>query len=130
MTHSGGCTCTACTQVIEIVPQTPVVIDLTQEPTYIAPYPDITNIASVGPQGPKGSKGDKGDKGDAADVSHTYTQSIPSDTWVIAHNLNFIPNVTVQDSAGTIIEGEITYSNSNNLTVHFTDAFSGKAYLS
>lgn len=130
MTHSGGCTCTACTQVIEIVPQTPVVIDLTQEPTYIAPYPDITNIASVGPQGPKGSKGDKGDKGDAADVSHTYTQSIPSDTWVIAHNLNFIPNVTVQDSAGTIIEGEITYTNSNNLTLTFNSAFSGYAYLS
>jgi len=133
MTHFVDCTCTACTQVIDIIPQTPVIIDLTQEPTYVAPGPDITNIASVGPQGPKGDKGDKGekgDKGDAIDISYTYTQSIPSDTWVVTHNLNFKPNVTVQDSAGTIVEGEITYTDSNNLTLTFNSAFSGHAYLS
>jgi hypothetical protein len=49
---------------------------------------------------------------------------------VINHNLGFKPNVTVVDSAGTIYEGEITYTNPNSLTVSFSAAFSGKAYLS
>jgi hypothetical protein len=130
MTHSVDCTCTACTQVIEIVPQTPVVIDLTQEPTYVAPGPNITNIASVGPQGPKGEKGDKGDPGFSPTVAYTWTQSMPDNPWIINHNLGFMPNVTVQDSAGTIVEGEIRYTDTNNLTLTFSSAFSGHAYLS
>ena len=63
-------------------------------------------------------------------VSYIHTQGVASNTWVINHNLGFYPNLTVQDSAGTIYEGEITYTNSNSLTVTFSSAFSGKAYLS
>jgi hypothetical protein len=63
-------------------------------------------------------------------VAYEYVQGAPSDTWVIAHNLGFKPNVTVVDSAGTIYEGEITYTNTVSLTVTFSSAFSGKAYLS
>lgn len=63
-------------------------------------------------------------------VSYDHTQGSASDTWVITHNLGFKPNVTVVDSAGTIYEGEITYTNTNSLTVSFSAAFSGKAYLS
>jgi hypothetical protein len=63
-------------------------------------------------------------------VAYTHLQGSPSDTWVINHNLNFYPNVTVQDSAGTIYEGEIAYTNLVSLTVTFSSSFSGKAYLS
>ena len=63
-------------------------------------------------------------------VAYHHTQNTSSATWTIIHNLNFYPNVTVQDSAGTILEGEITYTNTKQLTVHFTSAFSGNAYLS
>ena len=63
-------------------------------------------------------------------VSYIHTQGVASATWIINHNLGFYPNLTVQDSAGTIYEGEITYTNSNSLTVTFSSAFSGKAYLS
>ena len=63
-------------------------------------------------------------------VSYTYLQDEVSDTWVILHNLGFKPNVTVQDSAGTIYEGEISYTNSDSLTITFSSAFSGKAFLS
>lgn len=63
-------------------------------------------------------------------VSYVHTQGVASDTWVIPHNLGFHPNLTVQDSAGTIYEGEITYTNLNSLTVTFSAAFSGTAYLS
>jgi len=65
-----------------------------------------------------------------ARVAYTHTQGVSSATWTINHNLGFYPNLTVQDSAGTIYEGEITYTNSDSLTVTFSSAFSGKAYLS
>jgi hypothetical protein len=63
-------------------------------------------------------------------VSYEHTQGVSSNSWTILHNLGFYPNVTVVDSAGTIYEGEITYTNTNSLTVSFSAAFSGKAYLS
>jgi hypothetical protein len=63
-------------------------------------------------------------------LAYEHTQGAVSNSWVINHNLGFKPNVTVVDSAGTIYEGEITYTNSNSLTVSFSQAFSGKAYLS
>jgi hypothetical protein len=63
-------------------------------------------------------------------VAYEHTQGSVSDSWTIPHNLGFKPNVTVVDSGGTIYEGEITYTNSNSLTVSFSAAFSGKAYLS
>ena len=65
-----------------------------------------------------------------ARVSYAHTQGAASSSWVIPHNLGFFPNVTTIDSAGNIVEGEIAYTNSNSLTVSFSSAFSGKAYLS
>jgi hypothetical protein len=63
-------------------------------------------------------------------VAFAHTQQTPSATWTIAHNLNFHPNVTVVDSAGTIVEGEMTYVDQNNMILSFQSAFSGNAYLS
>jgi hypothetical protein len=63
-------------------------------------------------------------------VAFRHNQGISSNTWSIKHNLNFYPNVTVVDSAGTIVEGEISYTNPNSLVLHFQAAFSGNAYLS
>lgn len=63
-------------------------------------------------------------------VSFAYTQQVPSNSWTITHNLNFNPNVTVVDSAGTIVEGEIRYNTRNTMTLNFASAFSGNAYLS
>ena len=63
-------------------------------------------------------------------VAFAHTQGVSSNSWTITHNLNFYPNVTVVDSAGTIVEGEITYTNRNSLVLNFQTAFSGNAYLS
>ena len=65
-----------------------------------------------------------------ARVAYTHNQNAVSNSWVINHNLGFKPNVTVQDSAGTTYEGEINHTSANSLTVSFSAAFSGKAYLS
>lgn len=60
---------------------------------------------------------------------HVHTQSSPSTTWVITHELKGRPSVTVVDSAGTMVIGEVTYNSDTQVTVNFTAAFSGFAYL-
>jgi hypothetical protein len=63
-------------------------------------------------------------------IAYHHTQNTPSNTWVINHNLDFYPNVTVADSGGSLCEGEITYTSTDSVTVTFSGAFSGNAYLS
>lgn len=84
----------------------------------------------VGPTGPQGIKGDKGDPGSDNSFRYVHDQGIPSSTWIVAHNLDGFPNVTVVDSAGTSVEGEVDYIDQNNIVLHFSAIFTGKAYLS
>jgi hypothetical protein len=63
------------------------------------------------------------------DKNYVYTQSTASASWVIAHNLNKYPSVSIVDSGGNMVMGEITYTDVNNLTITFSASFSGKAYL-
>jgi hypothetical protein len=107
--------------------------------------------AGVGTQGTTGAQGPQGEPGIGGSditttddltegtsnkyftvgrVSYEHTQGASSNSWVIDHNLGFKPNVTVVDSAGNIVEGEIAYTNSNSITVSFQASFSGYAYLS
>jgi hypothetical protein len=65
-----------------------------------------------------------------ARVSFIHTQGVASTTWNITHNLNFHPNVTAQDSAGNIVEGEIAFTNTVSLILSFSSPISGSAYLS
>lgn len=61
---------------------------------------------------------------------YTHTQSSPSTTWTITHNLGYHPSVTVVDSADSAVIGDVTYVSENQLIVTFSVAFGGKAYLS
>lgn len=63
-------------------------------------------------------------------VAYHHVQGTSSATWVINHQLGWQPNVTVQDSGGSIVEGEISYTTETSLTITFSGAFSGNAYLS
>lgn len=63
------------------------------------------------------------------DKSYTHDQTTPSDTWTINHFLDKFPSVSIVDSAGTQVEGEVVYESINQLVVTFSGAFSGKAYL-
>ena len=63
-------------------------------------------------------------------VAYQHTQGTTSSSWVIQHNLGFYPNIVVQDSANSIVEGEIVYDSVNQVTLNFQAAFSGMAYLS
>tara|TARA_R110002074_G_scaffold140880_1_gene287236 strand:- start:2694 stop:3236 length:543 start_codon:yes stop_codon:yes gene_type:complete len=63
------------------------------------------------------------------DLNFTYTQSSASAQWVIQHDLGKNPSVSVVDSAGSLVVGEVSYIDNNNLIITFISAFSGKAYL-
>ena len=63
------------------------------------------------------------------DKRFVYNQNTASLSWSIQHDLNKFPSVTVVDSAGTVVIGEINYIDANNLTLTFSAAFSGVAYL-
>lgn len=58
-----------------------------------------------------------------------FTQGTPSATWNITHTLDGFPSVTVIDSAGTVVIGEVSYNSTSSVTVSFSGGFSGKAYL-
>lgn len=58
-----------------------------------------------------------------------YEKPIVSSEWVITHTLGGFPSVTVVDSAGTQVIGEVKYDSTTQITVKFTAAFSGYAYL-
>lgn len=63
------------------------------------------------------------------DKNFVYTQNTASDTWTIQHNLNKYPSVTVIDSSNSVVDGDITYIDTNNLTIKFKGGFKGKATL-
>jgi len=67
--------------------------------------------------------------GEGRDLNFIYTQATPAATWTITHNLGKFPSVSVVDSANTQVYGNVDYINDNSLTLTFTGAFSGKAYL-
>lgn len=60
---------------------------------------------------------------------HVHTQSSASTTWTITHALGGRPSVTIVDSAGTVVVGEVGYNSDTTVVVSFTSAFSGFAYL-
>lgn len=61
--------------------------------------------------------------------SFTFTQSTTAITWNISHNLGKYPNVVVIDDEGDVTVGEINYVDINELTLTFSEATSGTAYL-
>ena len=63
------------------------------------------------------------------DKNFVYVQATSSDIWEITHNLNKYPAVTVVDSGGSVVIGEIVYIDKNNIRITFASAFSGKAYF-
>lgn len=67
--------------------------------------------------------------------NYIHTQDAAQDTWIIVHNLDRFPSVTVVDSAGTQGIGDVDYHLTEPdligkvITCFFSSAFSGKAFL-
>ena len=63
------------------------------------------------------------------DLTYTHTQLAPAAEWTIAHGLAKHPAVTVVDSGGNWLIGDIQYLDANTVKVTFSAAFAGVAYL-
>ena len=65
----------------------------------------------------------------AGDKNYVFVQALPETTWTIQHDLQKFPSITVIDTADTVVIGQYTYINNNNVTLTFSAGFAGKAYL-
>lgn len=61
--------------------------------------------------------------------NYVHDQQVASATWVVNHTLNKYAAVNIVDTSNDIIMGEVKYNSLNQLTITFTAAISGKAYL-
>jgi hypothetical protein len=64
------------------------------------------------------------------DQGYVHEQTASATTWTINHNLDFVPNITVVDTFGTVVEGSYDYPNDTTVVLNFSSPFSGKAFLS
>lgn len=98
--------------------------------SFVGPQGEQGIQGPQGEQGPQGIQGEQGISGETQTIAYTHTQSSVSSLWVVNHNLSFQPGVHTVDSAGTTIEGIVSYNSSTQIQVAFSSAVSGYAYLS
>lgn len=91
-------------------------------------YNDLSNKPSINGVVLVGNK-TGAELGIVYDKTFVYNQATSSDVWEITHNLDKYPAVTVVDSGGSVVIGEIVYIDKNNIRITFASAFSGKAYF-
>lgn len=98
------------------------------EPVQTGDYNNLINLPSINDVELKGNK-TTSDIGIISDRTYIYTQNVASTVWFIPHNMNKYPAVTVKDSEGNIVIGELDYTDVNNVKMTFSTAISGTAYL-
>jgi hypothetical protein len=76
-----------------------------------------------GPPGPEGPPG-------TASSTYAHSQASAASVWTITHALGYRPNVTVADSAGTVLYADVIYV--DDVTIEITHSWptAGYAYLS
>lgn len=65
----------------------------------------------------------------SGDKYYRHVQGSASSVWNVTHNLNKRASVTVVDSGGNEVEGDVLYVNDNQIQLLFNAAFSGEAYF-
>lgn len=95
-------------------PQTDVVV---QHPVH-----HVVARVKRGPQGPPGKDGTGGD------LHYHHVQATPAAVWVIAHGLGKYPAISIVDSGGSTVIGDVKYDTTDQCTVAFSAAFSGEAF--
>jgi hypothetical protein len=68
-------------------------------------------------------------EGGVGDLNYLHVQNTPASIWSIVHNLGKRPSVSVMDSAGTLVIGQVIYIDDSALEIHFSAPFGGVASL-
>lgn len=58
-----------------------------------------------------------------------FEQGIPATEWVINHNLNKRPSITLTNYAGEVFEADRDYTSNNQVIIRLESADTGYAYL-
>lgn len=61
--------------------------------------------------------------------TYRHVQGAAVTVWNIPHNLSCRPSISVVDSAGNLVIGQVEYLDDNNVRLTFSAAFGGEAYL-
>lgn len=110
---------------VEVEPSAPIEVIVTPANT----KGDPGEMGPPGPEGPQGEQGPEGPPSTGDDAYYVHPQDIAAATWIVTHNLGKHPSVTVVDTSENVVIGDIYYIDSNSLTLSFSAAFSGSAYL-
>lgn len=103
----------------EIAGDTIVITDTQADVVTVVQSDESLQVVTVGVQGPAGPAGTSGDL-------HYSQDFLVTDAVTVQHNLGKYPSVTVINSAGDEVEGDVEYIDENSLTLAFSGAFSGK----
>jgi len=100
-------------------PVAQVVTDLTQVTDVITEI-----LMESGPQGTVGPRGDVGPAGSR----FTFNQLTPAAAWLVVHNLNAYPTVTVVIDGDEVIT-DVEYVDANTVYLSFPYPVAGSAYV-
>jgi hypothetical protein len=81
---------------------------------------ELLTEAQQGPPGPPGPGGGS---------TYTHSQAIPLAVWTAAHNLGRYPSVSVVDTLGRQVFGDVTWVDENIVQITHGSAIAGKAYF-
>ena len=65
----------------------------------------------------------------SGDKNYVFTQSTNANPWVVTHNLNKYPSVSVVNNANITVYGEVEYDSLNQVTITFADPTNGQAFF-
>lgn len=60
---------------------------------------------------------------------YIHDQIMSSNVWIVNHTLDKFPSVSVVDTGGNLVMGDVEYITTSQLKISFNHEFSGKAYL-
>lgn len=122
---------------VDLIPSAEVNVEIT-------PSLEIqVEIIATGPQGPPGETQDLS----AENIIETtekqfvtlaqkssisgfiHDQIAASNLWIVNHTLAKFPSVSVVDTGGNLVMGDVEYVSNSQLKIRFAHEFSGKAYL-
>jgi hypothetical protein len=123
-------------QITVVISQEHLIIPVTTDEKVI-----FATMNLVGPPGPEGEPGPAGEPGPqgpqgvpgggtgGGDLFYKWDQAAPASIWHVNHGLAKFPAVTVVDSAGHEVRGEVAYVDINHVDLIFSAAFAGIAYF-
>jgi hypothetical protein len=99
------------------------IVKVLQQPIKLATSERTVTRVAIRSQGLRGREGPAGDV--VALEGYTHTQSSPSSSWTVNHNLGRKPLVQVLSPGGLEVIAEVLHVSTNQVLVSFASAQSG-----